>query len=306
MLTVLLATLAGMGLHARTAAAQTTAPPRVSAWLALDSVRLDGEPLADLHLVVTSHDEATVYLTSLTLDGGGTGTLHEDLWRPLTPGLVEDLRVPAILHCGPGTRPAPLRLALTVTRDPALSGADRPGDPSGSPPAGGSGPATTASAGSVVTLTAIRSGVLQVPGGLCQAASQQLPQAYLSEVTARLITPGAGTASGTGTATGTGSSTGIALAVSGLPAEATEVFAAQADGWLLPLTSPAAIRAGSTTLTLGPPQPRCEDAGTRRVLPTGLQLLLATGDGSGIHEAYAPVGTALARWLLRARQRLFP
>lgn len=269
-LVLVLATLGGAWLHAGSAGSVAEAPPRVSARVELDAVRLAEHPVAVLHLVVTSHDDATVYLASLRVDGAGLAGREQRVRRALTPGLVEDLRLTAKLTCNPGTRPPPLSLTLTVTRDPGpIPAGTRAGD---------------------LTLSAVPGGVAQLPGGLCRAAEHQLPQAYRTPVTVRTMSI---------------SDDALTLAVSGLPA--AEVFSVQADGWLLPMPSGTVRATGAaTTITVGPPEPRCEDTGTRGVLPTGLQLVFTTEDAGRIHEAYAPVGTALASWLLHARQRACP
>jgi hypothetical protein len=62
---------------------------------------------------------------------------------------------------------------------------------------------------------------------------------------------------------------------------------------------------GAATLVLTPPQQRCDDHGTRDLLPTGVRLLL-TREGGGIDQAYAPIGLGLARWLLASRQLICP
>jgi len=265
-LVAILATFGGALLDSARAQ-EVRSVPRVSAWVALDSVRLDGRPVAELRLGVTNRDDTTVFLTALDLSGGGTGSQHLGLRRPLTPGQVDALQLPVDLFCPPGIRPPPFRLTLQLARA------------NGGPGAGG-------------TVVAVPQARLRLPGGLCQEGDRQLPQAYQVAAETRVVTA---------------TTDSLTLALSGLPASATEVFSVQADGWLLPLvptTTP--VRSGRTTLRLGVPQPRCDDAGTRRVVPTGLQVVMATGDGSGVQEAYAPVGILLARWLMASRQQACP
>jgi hypothetical protein len=284
-LVLVLAALGGAWSHAGLAGGAVTASPQVSAWVGLDAVQFTDHPVAVLHLVVTSHDDVPVYLTSLRVGGAGLVDQEQQLWRPLTPGLVEDLRLPADLACRPGTGTAPLHLALTATRDPPPNGMATTGTTTGAT----TGTGTTGANGT--TVTAVPGGVAQVPGGLCQAVQQQLPQAYQMSMTVRTVSI---------------SDDALALAVSGLPPTGTEIFSVQADGWLLPMSAGTVpVIGGAATLTLGPPEPRCDDTGTRDVLPTGLQLVF-TGDTTGVHEAYAPVGRALASWLLHARQRVCP
>ena len=306
---LVLAALAGAGAHAALTSGRVVGPPRVSALVAVDAVRLTDHPTATFHLVVASHDDADVVITSLRLTGAGVVEQRQQLWRPLTPGLVEDLRLDAPLPCS-GTDPrTPLQLTLTVTRpDPGTTGgapasapasapAGAPASAPASPPAAASG---SRAAGATIEVIAEPAGAARVPGGLCQAGEQQLPQGFRTPAPARLTSI---------------SSTSLTLALTGLPAEASELFAAQADGWFLPLQSsgPAGskasqglvpVTAGRATVVLGLPQPQCHDLGTRRLLPTGLQLLYI-GE-SGVHEVYAEVGPALAAWLLEGRRRTCP
>jgi hypothetical protein len=323
-LVAVLGILAGTWLHSGLTDAAPTSPPRVSAWVGLDAVRLAEGPTAVLHLVVSSHDDAMVYLTSLDVAGAGVVAQHRQLWHPLAPGLVEDLRLNAGLSCTPGARTAALRLTLTATRSTAAdrdtsawsspaSSSPASSSPASSSPAWSSpawsspawsspaspstaspSPPTTSaapfSAGGGVTVTAVPGGRARLPWGLCQAGEQQFPQAYRSSATTRVVSMTDGS---------------LTLALSDLPADARDLFAVQADGWFLPLLSRAPeVSGGAITLTLGAPQPQCHDTGTRAVLPTGLQLLYTSDDGSGVHEVYAPVGTSLAGWLLHARHRV--
>jgi hypothetical protein len=265
-------------------------PPRVSALVAVDAVRLADRPTATLHLVVASHDDADVVVTSLQLSGAGVLQQRQQLWRPLTPGLVEDLRLDAPLPCSGTDARTPLQLTLTVTRPTQGSGGTQQ-----TQQVPGSG-----TAGTTIQVTAEPTGVARVPGGLCQAGDQQLPQGYQTPAPARLTSI---------------SSTWLGLTLTDLPAEASELFAAQADGWFLPLQSSGPpgsktsqglvpVTAGRATVVLGLPQPQCLDLGTRRLLPTGLQLLYS--GASGVHEVYAEVGPALAAWLLEGRRRSCP
>jgi hypothetical protein len=283
LLVLVLAALAGAGAHAAVAPGRVVGPPRLSAQVVLDAVRLTDRPTATLHLVVASHDDADVVVTSLRLSGAGVVEQRQQLWRPLTPGLVEDLRLDAPLPCSDTDARTPLQLTLTVTR-----------------PASGNGVSGNGVAGATIEVTAEPAGPAGVPGGLCRAEEQQLPQAFGTQAPARLVSI---------------SGTSLTLALTDLPAEASELFAAQADGWFLPLLpsgpqgSPgsqglAPVTARRATMVLGLPQPQCRDLGTRGLLPTGLQLLYV--GGSGVHEVYAEVGPALAAWLLEGRRRSCP
>jgi hypothetical protein len=287
LLVLVLAALAGAGVHAAVASGRVVGPPRVSAMVAVDAVRLTDRPTATFHLVVASHDDADVVVTSLRLTGAGILQQRQQLWRPLTPGLVEDLRLDAPLTCS-GTDPrTPVQLTLTVTR-PAPGSTGTPATPGSS------------TADATIEVTAEPTGVARVPGGLCQAANQQLPQGYPTPAPARLTSI---------------NGTSLGLTLTDLPAEASELFAAQADGWFLPLLSSGPpgskasqglmpVTAGRATVLLGLPQPQCQDLGTRGLLPTGLQLLYI--GASGVHEVYAEVGPALAAWLLEGRRRSCP
>ena len=290
LLVLVVAALAGAGVHAAVASGRVVGPPRVSALVAVDAVRLTDRPTATLHLVVASHDDADVVVTSLQLTGAGVLQQRQQLWRPLTPGLVEDLRLDAPLPCSGTDARTPLQLTLTVTRPaPGSSVTQQPQQAPGS-----------SAADATIEVTAEPTGVARVPGGLCQAANQQLPQGYQTPAPARLTSI---------------SNTALSLALTDLPAEASELFAAQADGWFLPLQSSGPpgskasqglvpVTAGRATVVLGLPQPQCHDLGTRGLLPTGLQLLYI--GASGVHEVYAEVGPALAAWLLEGRRRSCP
>lgn len=248
--------------------------PAVTAWVALRAVAPPadgGAATADLVVTLANHGAADRTVSGLVVGGPRSGGAATTLEPPRT-----DTR-------GATSGPLPLLVpaagsGLVAVREPLAC--------TGKSPAAGSGAdldvRLTLDGGDVVT--AVPVGALAAADGVCGAVRTATPDgaaAPVDVVSARF------------------SGRTATLQVSGLPAGAT-VVGVGADGWVVPLLDGATAAGAATTrtLTLGRPAPGC-DAGSRGVVPVGLQLRVS--DGGPPVTRYAGVGPDLARWLVGAR-----
>jgi hypothetical protein len=239
--------------------------------MTLDTVVLDPVPSAVFVLHVDNLGGVPQVVREVHVSGGGAADVVLPIGQDLPVGGAVDASVVVALGCGASSAADAARISATVSVTAADGAGTRPATPQPDVRAVGVGRAARL-------------------GGLCAAADAVLPGGWRTpaRVTGQRVDGG-----------------DLELTVGGLPAGATQIVWIEADGVLLPQSRlDPAVRSGSARLRLPAPTPGCRDSGARPVVPTGLQLHLATPDG--LRSAYAPVGAVVAQWLMDAYLRACP
>lgn len=261
--------LAGAVLASTGRAELPPAPPPTVAVMTLDTLVLDPVPSAVLALRVDNLGRTRQVVREVHVSGGGAADAVLPIGQELPVGGGLDTRVVVALRCGASPAADAARISATVR----VTSAD------------GAGPATARP-----DIPAVSVGRAARLGGICAAADAVLPGGWRTpaRVTGQRMDGGE-----------------LDLTVGGLTADATRIVWIEADGVLLPQSRlDPAVRNGSARLRLPAPTPGCRDSGLRPVVPTGLQLHLATP--GGLRSAYAPVGAMVAQWMMDAYLRACP
>jgi len=261
----LLGLVAG-SLLAGTASAGSGSTGQLIATLELRGVVLTDHPTAVLALDLQNVGDAPAVAEEVTVSGAGLVPVTQRLLLTIWPGATERTTVEATVSCslqdGAGQPP---QAAIQLHPAPGAS--------------------VQEAARTSRSAVAVPVGLLARRGGLCSAADATLPEGWLTQARA------------TGWVFGPDDS--LRLDVTDLAADVTDVVAAQADGIIVPVPqAPVAVHGGAVRLELGAPGSGCQAVGNRPVVPTGLQLLVHTSEGTRF--VYVAVDLTVADWLMRA------
>jgi hypothetical protein len=253
--------LGGAALRATQQPPPAPQPLRVVATVGLNAVHLEPQPSADLEVHVTNRGDQRLVADTADVTGGGVATTEALLGIDLPPGGDQVATATVPLRCSPSAD-ATVPVGVRITLRAAISGPALPD----------------------VEVAAVTTGPVADTAGLCAAADRTLPEGWRTPVRVVRSSLTAGRLTAT---------------VTDLPDGPLQVLAVQADGWLLPWSdAPPTVRDRTVELRLDPPSPECRDGGVRPVLPTGLQVMVASA--SGTYPVYAAIGADAAQWLADA------
>jgi len=254
----------GAGLSGGTSA---PAPPAAQLLVTLElrGVALGDQPTAVLTVGLQNVGAETVVADEITVSGAGLVPATRRIGRTVATGAYDTATVRVPLSCSRSAgQPArgTVRLRLLPSALPHEVLAEGPS-----------------------TVSAVLVGYLARHGGLCSAADAALPDGWAEQARATSWT--------------FGPQGSLLLVLGGLPADVTDLLAAQADGVIVPVPqAPVPVQGGSATVQLGAPRSGCRAVGARAVVPTGLQFLAHAAEGS--RYVYVPIDLTVADWLMRA------